>query len=109
MAAERYNPVIAAMAQRLKENGKAPRVRLVAGMRKLPGLVDVCWVSDRRFDLAHWQRDVERAKANGGTRRASEENGAAVLSPKTLQNAQRPDYLARSKENERRQPCQGES
>jgi transposase len=84
MAAERYNPVIAAMAQRLKENGKAPRVRLVAGMRKLLGLVYVCWVSDQRFDLAHWQRDVQRAKAMEERAERRRKNGAAVLSPDEL-------------------------
>ena len=63
MTAERSNPVVAALAGRLDERGKPPKVRLVAGMRKLLGLVYACWLSEKPFDLAHWQRHVARAKA----------------------------------------------
>ncbi|MBL0174801.1 MAG: transposase [Ignavibacteria bacterium] len=107
MAAERYNPVIAAMAQRLKENGKAPRVRLVAGMRGCLAwcMYAGCPIGASILRIGSATSSVRKAMEERAERRRK--NGAAVLSGKPCKNAQRPDYLARVKKRKATAVLQG--
>ena len=53
LVAVRHNPVIRAFYERLRANGKAPRVALCAAMRKLLHLVWGVVHNGTRFDPRH--------------------------------------------------------
>src|SRR5262249_59076260 len=50
LSAARYNPALRAFAQRLRQAGKAAKVRLAAGARKLLGVANAVPRDGRAFD-----------------------------------------------------------